>query len=153
MIMEIKAITEALKYLHSNQHERAVIVTDFMCTLKKIMNCFMYADWMTTISEGTLERIVWIFTPGHAGVIGNERADTLADAAVFDNNLTLDAPTVIQIVTEKLLEKKPHPPPPTHSNSSNRKELAPETALEMTAGDPREKYRTTSLWALFLYKQ
>ena len=78
-----------------------------MCTLKKIMNCFMYADWMTTISEGTLERIVWIFTPGHAGDIGNERADTLADAAVLDNNLTLDAPTVIQIVTEKLLEKRP----------------------------------------------
>ena len=107
MIMEIKAITEALRYLQSNQHKRAVIVTDSMCTLKKIMNCFMYADWMTTISEGTLERIVWIFTPGHAGVIGNERADTLADTEVLDNNLTLDAPTVIQIVTEKLLEKRP----------------------------------------------
>ena len=39
------------------------------------MNCFMYAEWMTTISEGTLERIVWIFTPGNAGVIGNKRAN------------------------------------------------------------------------------
>jgi len=122
-----------------------------MCTLKKIMNGFMYADWMTTISEGTLERIVWIFTPGHAGVIGNERADTLADAAVFDNNLTLDAPTVIQIVTEKLLEKRP-PSSPTHSNSSNRKEFAPETAQEMTAEDPREEYRTNFSWTLYLFK-
>ena len=152
MIMEIKAITEALRYLHSNQHKRAVIVTDSMCTLKKIMNCFMYADWMTTISEGTLERIVWIFTPGHAGVIGNERADTLADTEVLDNNLTLDAPTVIQIVTEKLLEKRPPFSSCTLELLSNRKEFAPETAQETTAEDPRKEYRTNFLWTLVQYK-
>ena len=108
MIMEIKAITEALIYLQRHQKNRAVIVTDSMSTLQKVLNCFVYADWMPIISQGTLERIVWVFTPGHAGVTGNERADSLADAAVVDNNLTLDAPTVIQIVTEQLIKNRPN---------------------------------------------
>ena len=108
MVMEIKAITEALIYLQSHQKKRAVIVTDSMSTLQKVLNCFVYADWMPIISQGTLERIVWVFTPGHAGVTGNERADSLADAAVVDNNLTLDAPTVIQIVTEQLIKNRPN---------------------------------------------
>ena len=90
--------------LTKTSEKRAVIVTDSMSTLQKVLNCFVYADWMPIISQGTLEKIVWVFTPGHAGVTGNERADSLADAAVVDNNLTLDAPTVIQIVTEQLIK-------------------------------------------------
>ena len=71
------------------------------------MNCFLYADWMLIINNSMLERLVWVFTPGHAGVEGNERADRLADAALIDNNITLDGPTVLQIVAEKLKEKRP----------------------------------------------
>ena len=107
MIMEIKAITEALKYRQDTHVERAVIVTDSMCTLQKVMNCFLYADWAPIINNSALERLVWIFTPGHAGVEGNERADRLADAAIIDNNITLDGPTVLQIVAEQLKEKRP----------------------------------------------
>ena len=107
MIMEIKAITEALKYMQDTHVERAVIVTDSMCTLQKVMNCFLYADWAPIINNSALERLVWIFTPGHAGVEGNERADRLADAAIIDNNITLDGPTVLQIVAEQLKEKRP----------------------------------------------
>ena len=107
MIMEIKAITEALKYMQDTHQERAVIVTDSMCTLQKVMNCFLYADWAPIINNSALERLVWIFTPGHAGVEGNERADRLADAAIIDNNITLDGPTVLQIVAEQLKEKRP----------------------------------------------
>ena len=38
MIMEIKAITEALIYLQRHQKKRAVIVTDSMSTLQKVLN-------------------------------------------------------------------------------------------------------------------
>ena len=53
---------------------------------------------------------MWVFTPGHgtAGVTGKKGDDSLADAAVADNNLTLDAPTVIQIVTEHLIKNRPN---------------------------------------------
>ena len=78
-----------------------------MCTLQKVMNCFLYADWAPIINNSSLERLVWVFTPGHAGVEGNERADRLAVAAIIDNNITLDGPTVLQIVAEQLKEKRP----------------------------------------------
>ena len=90
MIMEIKAITEALKYMQETKQKRAVIVTDSMCTLQKVMNCFLYADWMPIVNNSMLECLVWVFTPGHAGVEGNERADRLADAAIIDDNIYLN---------------------------------------------------------------
>ena len=107
MIMEIKAITEALQYIQQNQQKRAIIVTDSMCTLTKITPGYLCADWLPIITRSSLEKITWIFTPGHAGVLGNERADSLADAAIADCNITLDAPTVIQIVAERLKTSRP----------------------------------------------
>ena len=107
MAMEIKALAEALQYIQLHQHTRAIIVTDSMCTLMKVAKCFIYADWMPIINNSALERLVWIFTPGHSGVQGNERADSLAEAAIVDNNITLDAATVIQCVTEQLIRNRP----------------------------------------------
>ena len=37
MMMEVKAITKAMKYLQLNQHSKAVIVTDSMSTLEKVI--------------------------------------------------------------------------------------------------------------------
>ena len=45
--------------------------------------------------------------PGHAGVSGNERADVLAGTAPLDDNYILDPPTVIQLVKEHLIQKRP----------------------------------------------
>ena len=67
-----------------------------------------------------------MFTPGHAGVEGNERADRLADAAL-DNNITLDGPTVLQIVAEKLKEKRPQ-------SSSHTLSILKEKGIQAGAG-------------------
>ena len=107
MVMEVIAITEALRYLRENQHMRAVIVTDSMSTLQKVQKEYLYADWVPIISDSCLERFTWIFSPGHAGVKGNERADSLAGDAVIDNNLTLDSPTVIHCVTKQSVASRP----------------------------------------------
>ena len=61
MIMGIKAITEALKYEQDTQQERAVIVTDSMFTLQKVMNCFL--GWAPIINNSALERLVWGIYP------------------------------------------------------------------------------------------
>ena len=105
--MEIKAITEALRWLRQEQHKRVVIVTDSMSTLQKVQKEFLYADWIDIILKGPFERVTWIFSPGHAGVVGNERADVLAASATIDNNLTLDPSTVLQYVQEHLALSRP----------------------------------------------
>ena len=107
MLMEVKAITEALRYLQLHQHKRALIITDSMSTLQKVRKEYLYADWVPLISGSALESLTWVFSPGHAGVQGNERADSLAGEAAIDGNLTLDPPTVIQCVTDQLMKNRP----------------------------------------------
>ena len=51
----------------------------------------MYADWLEPLRNSVLEKVTWIYSPGHAGVTGNERADSLTGSAAIDNDLTLDA--------------------------------------------------------------
>ena len=56
----------------------------------------MYADWINPLQNSALEKVTWIFSLEHAGVTGNERADSLAGSAAIDNDLVLDPPTVLQ---------------------------------------------------------
>ena len=106
MLMEIKAISEALIYLQENRIKNAVIVTDSMSTLQKVKKEYMYVDWLKTLRNSALEKLTWVFSPGHAGVLGNERADTLAGTAAIDNNLTLDPPTVLQCIRQQLEDNR-----------------------------------------------
>ena len=78
-----------------------------MSTLQKVEKESMYADWLEPLRNSRLERVTWIFSPGHAGVTGNERADSLAGTAAIDNDLILDPPTVLQCVQENLLQNRP----------------------------------------------
>ena len=61
-----------------------------------------YADWKPAITASQLESIVWIFSPGHAGVLGNERADVLAGSAEIRGTLIMDPPAVRAAVQEML---------------------------------------------------
>ena len=45
MYMEVIAITESLKWLKDTAFESATIVTDSLCTLEKVRNGMLYADW------------------------------------------------------------------------------------------------------------
>ena len=61
----------------------------------KISMEYLYADWVRIICYSSIERLTWIFNSGHAGMQGDERADSPAGKAVIDNNLTIDIATVI----------------------------------------------------------
>ena len=49
MYMEVIAITESLKWLKDTAFESATIVTDSLCTLEKVRNGMLYADWKEAI--------------------------------------------------------------------------------------------------------
>ena len=100
MYMEVIAITESLKWLKDTAFESATIVTDSLCTLEKVRNGMLYADWKEAIRGSNLSRVVWIFCPGHAGVVGNERADKLAGEAVLGEAVPLDPATVVSTLTD-----------------------------------------------------
>ena len=78
-----------------------------MSTLQKVKKEYLYADWFKVLQESALERLTWVFSPGHLGVVGNERADRLAGTAAVDNNLTLDPPSVVQCVKQHLESVRP----------------------------------------------
>ena len=107
MSMEIKAITELLAFLRDSHIRKAIVVTDSMSTLEKIKKKLLYADWVELINASQLQAITWIFCPGHAGVLGNERADSLAGTAEINNELTLDPPAVMAHVREHLAAHRP----------------------------------------------
>ena len=101
-LMEVKAITVALRHLQSMQYRRAIIVTDSMSTLQKFSKENLYADWVNHHFKQT-----WT-TPGHACVQGNERADSLAGTATTDNNnIIIDPPTIIKCVPEQIMASRP----------------------------------------------
>ena len=85
--MEVKAVTEALLFLKEHNHRKAVIVTDSMSTLQKVKGGHLYADWIGCIGDSQLLSVTWLFCPGHSGVKGNERADTLAGEAAITGDL------------------------------------------------------------------
>ena len=88
-----------------------------MSTLQKIEKECKYADWLEHLRNSALEKITWIFSPGHAGVTGNERADSLAGSAAIVNDLVLDPHTaVLQCVKKNLLQIRP----PSSSDTVSR---------------------------------
>ena len=106
MLMEVKAVTEALGYHREKQHKRAIIVSDSMSTFQNIQKENLYMVWVSSVSGSCLRRLILVFYPIHADV-NNERADNLTEKAIIDNNHTLDPATVIQCVTQQLVNFRP----------------------------------------------
>ena len=106
MCMEVRAITEALQWLSDSGHAHSIFVTDSMSTLELVRQGKHYADWNAIIQASQLESITWIFSPGHAGVLGNERADVLAGEAEVKGDLIMDPPAVRAAVQDMLVRTR-----------------------------------------------
>ena len=102
MCMEVQAISKMFEWVKHEAITRLVCLTDSMSTLAKIQNGLLHTEWVASIRQSNLQSVRWIFCPGHAGVLGNERADALAGEASNECNLTLDPPTVLALVSEYL---------------------------------------------------
>ena len=105
MQTEINAITLALSWVKHQDYRCILIVTDSLSTLEKIRGRNLHADWTPHIRDSQIQKITWIYCPGHSGVVGNEAADKLAgEAEISDHHNLLDPHSVINLVTSALID-------------------------------------------------
>ena len=78
------------------QLSHASILTHLMNLLQKVESEMSCPDWHTVMHSLRLQRLLWLYCPGHAGVNGNERADRLASTADVTADLQLGRPEVLR---------------------------------------------------------
>ena len=110
LTMEVEAVTQAIQWLasqHDAQITHAIILTDSMNLLQKVESGMGCPDWHTAMHCLRLQRLLWIYCPGHAGVSGNERADRLASTADITSGLQLGRAEVLRGLRNFLSTDKP----------------------------------------------
>ena len=99
LTMEVKAVTHAIQWLASQRDAQityATILTDSMNLLKNLEPGMGCPDWQKAVHSLLLQRLLWIYCPGHAGVSGNERADRLRRTADITSRLHLGRAEVLR---------------------------------------------------------
>ena len=81
--------------------------TDSMNLLQKVESGMGCPYWHTAMHSLRLQRLLWIYCPGHAGVSGNERADRLASTADITSGLQLGRAEVLRGLRNFLNTDKP----------------------------------------------
>ena len=78
-----------------------------MDLLQKVESGMVCPDWRTTMNSLRLQRLLWIYCPGHAGVSVNEQADRLASTADITSGLQLGTAEVLRSLRNFLNTHKP----------------------------------------------
>ena len=97
--MEVEAVTHALQWIATvatDKNTRAVILTDSMNLIQKVNTGMGSPDWHASMHDIHLQRLLWIYCPGHAGVKGNDRADRLAGKADVKDGLQLGRSDILR---------------------------------------------------------
>ena len=98
--MEVEAVTAAFRWLETTLHTHIVVVTDSESMLRRVRTGMLRAEWCASLQRARVTSIVWIFSPGHAGVLGNEQADRLAGSAQLGGVLIYDGADVVKALWE-----------------------------------------------------
>ena len=80
LTMEVEAVAHALHWIAlrgDSQTTHAIILTDSMSLLQKVKNGMGSPDWNVSIADIHLQRLLWIYCPGHARVKGNDSRKTV----------------------------------------------------------------------------
>ena len=95
---EVEAVTHALRWTASRGDSRTThaILTYPMSLLQKVKSGMGNPDWNVSMVDIHLRKLLWVYCPGHAGVKGNNRADTLAGKATLTNSLLLGRSEVLR---------------------------------------------------------
>ena len=97
--MLVKTQSQQQATWHCDLHAQithAIIVIDSMNPLQKVKSGMGCPNWHRAMHSLWLQRLMWIYCPGHAGVSGNERADRLASTADITSGLQLSRAKVLR---------------------------------------------------------
>ena len=111
LTMEVDAVAHAIQWLAPQRDAQityAIIHTDSMNLLQKVESGMGCPDWHTTMHSLQLQRLLWIYCPGHVGVSGNERADRLASTADITSGLQLGRAEVLRGLNFLNLDRPEH---------------------------------------------
>lgn len=72
--------------------------------LRKIESRRIHCEWVDYLRTSRLKKLTWMYTPGHAGVKGNERADQLANEAHMQSGRCMDRADILSAVRTHLSE-------------------------------------------------
>ena len=100
LTMEVMAVTRAISWLETQTFNHACFLSDSMSMLKKIEKGWVRRQWLESLKCLTLSKVSFIFVPGHAGVIGNERADRLACMATVESGQAMDCSDILNALKE-----------------------------------------------------
>ena len=118
--MEVEAVTHAIQWLASQCDTcitHAIILTDSLNLLQKVESRMDCPDWHTAMHCLQLQRLLWIYCPGHARVRGNEKADRLASTTDITSGLQLGSVEVLRRLGNFLNMDRPE-----HHNNDHLKE-------------------------------
>lgn len=99
--MEVMAVTKAMSWLETQNATHACFLSDSMSMLRKIQTGWIREQWLQSVIRSGLQRVTFIFVPGHAGVSGNERADRLASCAPIASGRAMDRADILNAIREK----------------------------------------------------
>ena len=98
--MEVEAVSAAFRWIENTTNTHIVIVTDSESMLRRVRTGKLRAEWLASLRRSRVASITWIFSPGHAGVLGNEQADRLAGSAKLGGVLMHDKADVVAALWE-----------------------------------------------------
>ena len=82
-------------------------LTDSMNLLQKVESGTESPDWNVSAVDTHLQKLPWVYCPGHAGVKGNEEADRLAGKAALTSGLLLGRSEVLRSLRHYLRAQSP----------------------------------------------
>ena len=97
--MEVEAVNHVLHWIASrgdSQITHAIILIDSMSLLQKVKSGMGSPDWNVSMVDIHLQKLLWVYCPGHAGVKGNDRTDRLAGKATLTSGLLLRRSEVLR---------------------------------------------------------
>ena len=98
LTMEVEVVTHAMQWLASQRYAQitdAIIVTDSVNLPQKVQCGTGCPRWHTAMHSVRLQRLVWMYCGGQAGVSGTKRADRLASSADMTCGLQLGRAEVL----------------------------------------------------------
>ena len=100
MTMEIMAVSRALAWMETQIANHVCILSDSMSMISRVRTGWVRGQWLESVKRSSVQGVTFIFVPGHAGVVGNERADRLASMAVVGGGGAMDRADILHAIRD-----------------------------------------------------